>query len=724
MASDLVFLPLKVLLIGLDFLITLVTFKWIDAVKLALSPPPIRSVPVGDDPSNRVHPDFVKALATKPQTNASTVYEIMRDSFENFSDEVCMKKRKYLGMKSKKVKEFAPDAIEFTYKQVGEMSMKFGAALRDKGGVVASPNTTTLDKNTTPSRMAIFENTCPEWMIACIGALSQSVSVVTVYATLGIDAVGEAINDNAITTIVCNRASVKTILEKAKSMPSLKCVVYTNDLVAPDEASTELPSSSNGVEVFSFDAFVELGDAAKFPPVPPEPETTAVVMYTSGSTGKPKGVIMTHANVVAAIANADYTVEIIPGSRYLAYLPLAHILELVVEFSIILKGCSLNYADPRTLSSTGAYPKGAMEFYKPTLMVGVPKIWDTIRKGVMGVIKKSPAIAKVLIDTAMEWRTFAITHGFDTPLFNAIVFKKLKNGVGGELKLALSGGGPLSGESQMFVRVAFGASLIQGYGLTESCGTVSIQDFDDMRGGVQGYPFPACQVKLVSTPEITDKGGLPYLSTDRKDVNGNACWGRGEIVIKGANIAKGYYMQPEKTKEEFLEGGWFATGDIGQFLEDGSLSIVDRKKNLVKLLGGEYVALEKMEIVYANSDFVDALAGGVCAYADGDMDRPVALVQLNKHNALEWARENGKGDDVEVLKVDDDFIKAVMDSLVTEWKNSELSRIEKLSGFVLLTSPWTPENGCLTAANKLQRRNVIEHFPAEFEEAKKKGVFH
>ena len=358
-------------------------------------------------------------------------------------------------------------------------------------------------------------------------------------------------------------------------------------------------------------------------------------------------------------------------------------------------------------------------------MVGVPKIWDTIRKGALGKISKYPPFAQTAIETAIKWRTFAISKGLDTPFFNTTIFKAMKANVGGELELALSGGGALSGESQNFIRVAFGAPLVQGYGLTESCGTVSVQDFDDTRGGVQGYPFPATRIKLVSTPEITDKGGLPYLSIDRVDVAGNKIWGRGEIFIKGTNISKGYYMQPEKTKEEFLDDGWFATGDIGQFLEDGSLSIVDRKKNLVKLSGGEYEALEMMEIVFGNSDYVDALAGGVCTYADGDMDRPVAFIQLNKHKAKAWAwaEENGVSEDVESWKGNEEFMKTVMVSLLAEHKKSDLSRIEKISGCILLTTPWTPENGCLTAASKLQRRVVIEYFPAEFEDAKKKDIF-
>lgn len=259
--------------------------------------------------------------------------------------------------------------------------------------------------------------------------------------------------------------------------------------------------------------------------------------------------------------------------------------------------------------------------------------------------------------------------------------------------------------------------------MTETCAGLSIADTEDDRPGVAGAPIASVEVKLESTPDVCDKGGLPYLSTDRKDVDGNPVWGRGEILVKGSNVTSGYYMMPDKTREVYSDDGWFATGDIGQFLIDGSVRIVDRKKNLVKLKSGEYVALEKMEMVYGNSSFVDAIAGGICCYADGDMDRPVALFQLSEPVAMKWAKENGVSGDFEAVKKSKELYDAIMASFAEEHAKSDLSHIEKLKAVTILTDPWTPENGCLTAANKLQRRVVIDSFPKEFEAVKKKGIF-
>jgi long-chain acyl-CoA synthetase len=260
-------------------------------------------------------------------------------------------------------------------------------------------------------------------------------------------------------------------------------------------------------------------------------------------------------------------------------------------------------------------------------------------------------------------------------------------------------------------------------GLTETCAGIAIQAPDDLRGGIAGMPIPSVQVKLVSTPDVGDKAGQPYLSTDRHDVEGNPVYGRGEIVVRGTNISVGYYMMPEKTKEDFQDDGWFHTGDIGQFMSDGSIRIVDRKKNLVKLKGGEYIALEKMEMTYGNSVFVDAVHGGICCYGDGDMDRPVALMQLNETSVMKWAKDNGIEGDFKTIKDSKELYDAIMADFKDEHAKSDLSHLEKLVGVALLTSPWTPENGCLTAANKLQRNTVINTFEKEFLQVKQKGIF-
>lgn len=373
-----------------------------------------------------------------------------------------MGSREFLGWKvPMKVKNFG-ETKWLSFAEVGEMAHKFGAALRS-AKIVPAPYETDLNKVKDSSRIAIFENTCKEWMIAAIGAFTQNVTVTTVYATLGMDAVVEAVQDNLIRVLVCNKKDLVKVVSKCGSMPTLTHIVYTLDLV-PSDDKTPIPECPTGVTIILFDDFVASGDVKAFPPTPPKAHSPAVVMYTSGSTGKPKGVMINHAQIVACCAAVEVALSVQPGvDVYLGYLPLAHIMELMAEFCLIAVGCSVCYADPKSLTATGAFPKGALEEFSPTLMVAVPKIWDTIKKGIQAKVAAGSPIAQFLVKTAFEWRNFALKNGFDTPLFKALVFKKFRAVIGGKLRFGLSGGGPLNEEVQDFIRCAFGIDICQGY---------------------------------------------------------------------------------------------------------------------------------------------------------------------------------------------------------------------------------------------------------------------
>jgi long-chain acyl-CoA synthetase len=263
--------------------IALITFQWIGVVKKFLTPTPMRSVPVGDDESHRVNTKYKGNLMNSSVEGVTTLHELAQFAFKRYGHRNAMGEREYLGPYSPKVQKFGEVSWR-TYDQVKDASLKFGASLRSVG-LVASPEKATLDKLSTPCTLAIFENTCPEWMIAALGAYSQSISVTTVYATLGINAVIDSINDGKIRAIVCNKKSVKILLGKLGDMPTLKVIVYTNNMIAPGE-KVDLPAAPKGVTVLSFDDFVNAGDTKAFTIVPPKPDTTAVIMYTSGSTGE------------------------------------------------------------------------------------------------------------------------------------------------------------------------------------------------------------------------------------------------------------------------------------------------------------------------------------------------------------------------------------------------------------------------------------------------------
>lgn len=649
-----------------------------------------------------------------------TLYDLFDLSTKKFLHKNFLGSRELLEKISPKVKKFGPDIQWETFSDVREKALSFGAALRG-AGLQPGPKKTSLEKFSGPYSLAIFEDTCAEWLLGALGAFTQSISVTTIYATLGMDAVVDAINDGVIKALLCNQANVNTVLSRISEMPTLKTIVYTQYMIEP--STSFQPKVPSGISVVKFEDFIASGNTSAYPPSPPEPETCAVIMYTSGSTGKPKGVVIKHSNMVAAIAGLSIATHLEETDVYLGYLPLAHILELTAELTCLLNGATVTYADPKTLTSSGSKPIGALEHFSPTCMAGVPKIYDVIRKGAQTAIDKGSAIQKAIVATAFASKNFAMKHGYDTPLFNLLVFKKFKSMVGGNLRMCLSGGGPLSEEIQEFIRTAFGVPIVQGYGLTETIAACAVQALDDMRPQIAGAIVPINEVKLVSCSDITDKFGKPYLSSDRVDSYGNPIFGRGEIQMKGPQIALGYYMMPEKTAEDFGSDGFFHSGDIGQFMSDGSIRIIDRKKNLVKLKGGEYIAIELMEMAYSNSVFVDPIAGGLTCYGDGDMDRPIVIMHISPPAAKAWANENEVPYDLEALKKNKAFYEAVMADLKKQHKDAGLTNIEKVVAVGFASDPWTPESGCLTAANKLNRKAIFEKEKIEFEGARKKAIF-
>ncbi len=420
------------------------------AIKKLFTPTPLRSIPVDGDETHRVN-TVHKGKTITPVKGVTTLHELTQNSFKRFGSRPAMGVREFLGQHDKLRKKFGGVSYR-TYDQVGDASKKFGASLR-AAGLVPSANKATLDQLTTSCTLAIYADTSPEWTIAAVGAWSQGISITTVYSTLGVDAVIDAINAGKIRAILCNKTSVAFLIGRIKEMPTLKHIIYTDFMIAPGQ-KVDMPSPPKDVTITSFDDFVNAGDTKAFPFSPPTPDTCAVIMYTSGSTGKPKGVVVTHRNVLATTA---FVAEIITENDvYPAFLPAAHILELVAEVSCLGMGCCICYADTKTLTATGAYPIGALEQYKPTLMAAVPKLWDFIKKGIEAKISAGSPVKQYLFKVALETRGVALKLGFDTPLFKALVFKKFAAVTGGRLRLAVSGGGPLNADVQRFVNICFG----------------------------------------------------------------------------------------------------------------------------------------------------------------------------------------------------------------------------------------------------------------------------
>ncbi|KAH9617685.1 hypothetical protein KSS87_002544 [Heliosperma pusillum] len=561
------------------------------------------------------------------------------------------------------------------------------------------------------SRVAIFSETRAEWFIALQGCLRQNISVVTIYASLGEDALIHSLNETEVSTLICDAKQYKKAAAISSKFETVKNIIYFEE----DGASSDTGiSGSNHLKISSFLEVEKLGKANPLQPRLPEKSDIAVIMYTSGSTGMPKGVMMTHGNIVATAAAVT---TVVPGlgrdDVYLAYLPLAHVLELEAETVMLASGAAIGYGSTLTLTDTSNKikkgTKGDVSVLQPTLMAAVPAIIDRVRDGVVKKVDEKGGIVKMLFSAAYKRRLAAIegswfgAWGLEKLLWDVLVFKKIRSVLGGRIRFMLCGGAPLSGDSQRFVNICMGAPIGQGYGLTETCAGAAFTEWDDISVGRVGPPLPCCYIKLVTW----EQGN--YTTSDKP-------MPRGEIVVGGFSVTNGYFKNEEKTNEVYKvdERGmrWFYTGDIGQFHRDGCLEIIDRKKDIVKLQHGEYISLGKVEAALVTSSFVD----NVMVHADPSHNYCVALITPS-HSALEkWAQESGiQYSSLPELCDKAEAIKEVQTSLSKAAKEARLDKFELPAKIKLIADPWTPESGLVTAALKLKREQLKTKYKSELD---------
>ncbi|KAG0528958.1 hypothetical protein BDA96_05G056800 [Sorghum bicolor] len=552
-------------------------------------------------------------------------------------------------------------------------------------------------------RVAIFADTRAEWQIALQACFRQNIAVITIYASLGEGALCHSLNETEVTTVVCGRKELKKLIDISGQLDTVKHVIYINEEGVSAEVS--LAQNCTSWTVMSFEEVESIGLQRPVEENLPLASDTAVIMYTSGSTGMPKGVMMSHRNVLAVVSAV---MTIVPGlgkkDVYLAYLPLAHILELAAEAIITGVGASIGYGSPLTLTDTSNKIKkgtqGDASVLKPTLMTAVPAILDRVRDGVRKNVDAKGGLAKRLFDIAYSRRLAAVNGswlgawGLEKLLWDMLVFQKVRAILGGRIRFILAGGAPLSGDTQRFINICLGAPISQGYGLTETCAGGTFSEYDETSVGRVGPPLPCSYIKLVDWAE----GG--YLTTDSP-------MPRGEIVIGGPSVTKGYFKNEAKTNEVYKvdERGmrWFYSGDIGRLHPDGCLEIIDRKKDIVKLQHGEYVSLGKVEAALSVCSYIDQ----IMIHADPFHNYCVALIVAAQSELKNWASKQGMTySDFSDLCQKQGTVKEVLQSLVKAAKQARLEKFEIPAKIKLIPEPWTPESGLVTAALKLKREVI------------------
>lgn len=537
--------------------------------------------------------------------------------------------------------------------------------------------------------VGIYAINRPEWVATSIACTFQGLVYVPLYDTLGPDAAKYIVNHAELATVVCSAKTFPQLAKTAGECPTLKNVILMDPL--EPKMRSMLPQHVN---LFSWADILERGARTPRACVPVQPTDLLVIMYTSGTTGNPKGVVLTHSNLMAAAAGLCQETPFASDDVYLSYLPLAHIFEQAVLITGIYRGCRVGYwRGEVTLLLED------IQALKPTILIGVPRVFNRIYDRVMQQISEGGLIKRTLFSIAANAKKSAMENGGDTPFWNRLVFQKIRDAMGGRVRAIYSGSAPLTPEVQEFLRIVAGVPVCQGYGLTETGAALTVQAYDDQLTAAHvGAPLACNEVKLVDVPE------MGYIS--------NAPAQRGEICVRGPNVFGGYYKEPEKTKEAIDDQGWFHTGDIGEWLPTGALKIIDRKKNIFKLAQGEYVAAEYLENLFQRSKYILQ----IFVYGDSFKTHLVGVIVPDPDVLLPWAKANGIAAANMQLLVKNPRVQALIAQDLTALAvAAKLPHFMYIKNFYLEPDQWTVENNMLTPSMKLKRPQLKDRYLPEIE---------
>ncbi|PIN15559.1 Long-chain acyl-CoA synthetases (AMP-forming) [Handroanthus impetiginosus] len=598
----------------------------------------------------------------------STTWEIFRESVEKHSG------NRMLGWRELVNSKWGPYVWK-TYEEVYQETLHAGSALRATG---FKPG----------ARVGIYGANCPQWIVAMEACNAHSLICVPLYDTLGPGAVNYILDHAEIDVVFVQDKKMKELLNPdCTHARRLKLIVCFTSLTEEQQDK----AASIGVKTCSWSEFLDTGRENPFEISPPVPSSICTIMYTSGTSGDPKGVILTHENISTNIRGM--TVDDV----YISFLPLAHILDRMIEEYFFHKGASVGYYH----GNINEIRDDLMEL-KPTFLAGVPRVFERVHEGVLKALDELNWRRRKIFNMLYKYKLYWMNRGYKqkdaSPLADLLAFGKVKNRLGGRIRLIVSGGAPLSSEVEEFLRVTSCAFVLQGYGLTESCGLSTI-----------GFPDEMCMIGSVGSAFVYNELRLEEVPEMGYDPFGDPS--RGEICLRGNTLFAGYYKNPELT-HEVLKDGWFHTGDIGEMLPNGVVKIIDRKKNLIKLSQGEYVALEYLEKVYGITPIVE----DIWVYGDSFKSMLVSVVVPNEENTKKWAQQNGyKGSFMDLCSLDQ-----LKDHILLELKSTaernKLRGFEHVKGVIVEPKLFElSEKELVTATLKKRRDRLFKHYKAEIE---------
>jgi len=560
-----------------------------------------------------------------------------------------------------------------TWKEVGQTVRELASGLlalgRKKGDAVG-----------------ILSASRAEWVQADFAIFSIGGVTIPIYPSYPPDLIQYIVNDAGVRTLFVEDAGqLAKVLEVQGKMEGLEHIIVIQPAAG----------AAPGPRVQTWDQLRQLGrDQAERVRgeldariASGRSEDVATIVYTSGTTGPPKGVVQTHGNHMSALESAAQTTHIAEGDVHLLFLPLAHSFARLESFIGIHRGLLTAFAE-NIDKLRDNLPEA-----RPHFICSVPRVFEKVYAGVLAkadagsplkrkIFHWAVGVGKEVSRLKQARRSVPGGLAFKARLAHALVFSKMHAALGGRLRFAVSGGAPLSREIAEFFHAA-GILILEGYGLTETCPVLTNNREDRFKFGSVGLPLPSVEVKIA--PD-------------------------GEILGRGGNIAKGYFKKPDATAEVFLADGWFATGDIGRFDEDGFLFITDRKKDLIVTAGGMNIAPQNIENLLKGDPFISQ----VMVYGDR-RPYPIALITLNPEELMKFAAAQGLPTvDPAALCAHPKVVARV--AKIVEERNGELQSYAKVKKFTVLPSDFTVENGLLTPTLKVKRKVIREQYQAAIDQ--------
>ncbi len=535
-------------------------------------------------------------------------------------------------------------------------------------------------------RVAILSENRPEWAFADLGILSLGAASVPIYATSSAKECGYILEHSEVTTLFLSNADqlqkVKPLLEQGK-LKRLIC----------------FDCGTNSGSLLSFADFLERGRRSLFNngnlydqlASGVRREDVATLIYTSGTTGPPKGVMLTHGNFLSNCEGSSEALHLKEGEQSLSFLPLSHVFERMAGYYfMILQGASIAYAE-----SMQTVPQDIL-LIRPTVAASVPRLYEKMYAKIQEAIQSGSSLKQKIFNWALkvgkETAHFRQEHQplpfglkLQFSLARLLVFKKLKQHLGGRIRFFISGGAPLSKELAEFFFAA-DVLILEGYGLTETSPVISVNRVEKFRFGTVGPLLPNVEVQIAAD---------------------------GEILTRGPHIMKGYFKNEAATREA-IPDGWFHTGDVGEIDAEGFLKITDRKKDLIITAGGKNISPQNIE----NELMADPLFSQVVVVGDR---RPyiVALIVPSRSQIDRLAEaEDIHGSWESLLK--NERVRSLVGERVQE-KMKDFAPYEQIKTFHLLSRELTQETGELTPTLKIKRRIVTERYSEVIEAMYRKG---